>query len=172
MVELVPGKTVSAEDLIALCKSALGSVQAPKSVDFGKQIAPIFTKYCNGCHNETDLEGGLSLESFTQLQEGGAETIEARVANVLEYAATQVLLDQHEQQLAEREGELLAPIFERVDQAIQSVAREQGLDIVLRSQAGPLQPIILYVNEDKIVNITPDVARKLGLEVDESAANN
>ncbi len=34
VVELVPGKTVSAEGLIALCKSALGSVQAPKSVDF------------------------------------------------------------------------------------------------------------------------------------------
>lgn len=80
-----------------------------------------------------------------------------------------------EQQLAEREAELLAPIFERVDAAIKEVAKANQLDLVLRSQAGPMQPIILYVNEDTVVDITPDVARKLGLKVDtddSQAANN
>lgn len=71
------------------------------------------------------------------------------------------------EKLQQRQIDLYAPIFEQVDDAIQSVAREQGLDIVLRSHAGPTQPIILYVNEDKIVNITLDVARKLGLDVDQ-----
>lgn len=42
-------------------------------IDYQTHIAPIFTKYCSGCHNDTDLEGGLSLESFAMLQEGGAE---------------------------------------------------------------------------------------------------
>ena len=77
---------------------------------------------------------------------------------------------QSEEDLAQREAELLEPIFVQVDEAIQSVAREQGLDLVLRSQAGPMQPIILYVNEDKILDITPQVARKLGLEVDDTQA--
>ncbi len=34
VVELKPGQTVTAEDLIALCKARLGSVKAPKTVDF------------------------------------------------------------------------------------------------------------------------------------------
>ena len=34
VVELAPGKTVSEEELIAFCKDALGSVMAPKSIDF------------------------------------------------------------------------------------------------------------------------------------------
>ncbi len=76
-----------------------------------------------------------------------------------------------EQKLAEREGELLKPLFERVDTAIKTVAREKGLDIVLRSSVGPVQPIILYVNEKTVVDITPDVARKLGLKVDDQASN-
>jgi acyl-CoA synthetase (AMP-forming)/AMP-acid ligase II len=34
VVELNPGETVTAEELIALCKSTLGSVRTPKTVDF------------------------------------------------------------------------------------------------------------------------------------------
>ena len=59
-------------------------------------------------------------------------------------------------------------IFEQVDAAIQAVSKEKGLDIVLRSNIGASQPLILYVNEDKIVDITLDVARKLGLDVSEA----
>jgi WD40 repeat protein len=41
--------------------------------DFAKDIAPIFAKYCVGCHNAADLEGELSLESFEDLQKGGSQ---------------------------------------------------------------------------------------------------
>ena len=34
VVELNPGQTVGAEELIKLCKEKLGSVMAPKTVDF------------------------------------------------------------------------------------------------------------------------------------------
>ena len=39
--------------------------------DFAKDVAPIFAKYCAGCHNGDDREGELSLESFAELQKGG-----------------------------------------------------------------------------------------------------
>jgi WD40 repeat protein len=42
-----------------------------KSPDFTKDVAPIFAKYCSGCHNDNDLEGELSLVSFAKLQKGG-----------------------------------------------------------------------------------------------------
>ena len=72
---------------------------------------------------------------------------------------------QAEQELARREAELLSPLFERVDAAIKKVSAEKGLDLVLRSQVGPTQPVILYANEDRITDITIDVAREMGIDV-------
>jgi WD40 repeat protein len=53
----------------ALAQEA-NSVAAP---DFAKDIAPIFTKYCTGCHNDSDREGKLSLESYDSVLKGGAK---------------------------------------------------------------------------------------------------
>lgn len=39
--------------------------------DYDKQIAPIFTAYCTGCHYADEGEGGLSLESFEGVLAGG-----------------------------------------------------------------------------------------------------
>jgi len=79
-----------------------------------------------------------------------------------------------QQKLGERQAALYAPIFELVDEALRAVAKEKGLDIVLRSRIGPTEPLILYVNEDKIVDITLDVAQKLGLDIsgDEQTSSN
>src|SRR5436309_13813220 len=41
--------------------------------DFSKDVAPILTKYCSGCHNDTDREGKLSLQSYQALLKGGAK---------------------------------------------------------------------------------------------------
>ncbi|MBI3839482.1 MAG: pre-peptidase C-terminal domain-containing protein [Planctomycetia bacterium] len=39
--------------------------------DYNQQIAPIFAKYCTGCHNSTDKEGELVLERYATLLSGG-----------------------------------------------------------------------------------------------------
>jgi WD40 repeat protein len=56
-----------AASLIGRCCAA-AEVNSP---DYNKDVAPIFAKYCSGCHNDTDLEGDLSLSSFAKLQKGG-----------------------------------------------------------------------------------------------------
>ena len=70
-----------------------------------------------------------------------------------------------DQDLAELEAELLSPIFARVDAAIKKISEEKTLDLVLRIQAGPTQPIILYANPDRIEDITLEVAVELGIDV-------
>ncbi|HEX5103165.1 MAG TPA: c-type cytochrome domain-containing protein [Pirellulaceae bacterium] len=45
-----------------------GADEAP---DFTTDIAPLFTKYCTGCHNDDDREGKLSLASYDSLLKGG-----------------------------------------------------------------------------------------------------
>jgi WD40 repeat protein len=40
----------------------------PPAPDYEAQVAPIFAKYCTGCHNDGDREGEFSLESYGSLQ--------------------------------------------------------------------------------------------------------
>src|SRR5690348_8347280 len=54
--------------LAAACAPVIAAEPPP---DFEREIAPILAKYCSGCHNETDREGDLSLETFASLQKGG-----------------------------------------------------------------------------------------------------
>jgi hypothetical protein len=49
------------------------AAEEPAAPDYSRQVAPLLTKYCAGCHNGADRDGDLSLESFADLQEGGGE---------------------------------------------------------------------------------------------------
>lgn len=49
------------------CSGTAAWAAAP---DYTAQIAPIFKKYCAGCHNDGDREGKFSLESYASLQAG------------------------------------------------------------------------------------------------------
>ncbi len=51
--------------------SAMAEDVKPQSPDFNTQVVPIFKKYCNGCHNTDEKEGGLVLESFDATLKGG-----------------------------------------------------------------------------------------------------
>jgi DNA-binding beta-propeller fold protein YncE len=62
----------SASAFIAAIICATHCVAAGTAPDYTKDIAPIFAKYCNGCHNASDMESDLSLESFADLQKGGS----------------------------------------------------------------------------------------------------
>lgn len=76
-------------------------------------------------------------------------------------ADIQRFLQDKEQEMGDREIELLRPLLERVETAINDVARERDLDLVLGVRAGQM-PIILYA-ADENMDITPDVMQRLGL---------
>ena len=57
--------------LIGVACASSGSAQQPP--EFTKDIAPLFTKYCTGCHNDEDREGKLSLASYESMLKGGAK---------------------------------------------------------------------------------------------------
>lgn len=68
-------------------------------------------------------------------------------------------VQQRQQQLAQREAELMQPLLEKLQSAINQVAESQDLDIIMRTQA------LLYVNESSVVDVTPQVAQALGIDV-------
>ncbi|MEO1997989.1 MAG: c-type cytochrome domain-containing protein, partial [Planctomycetaceae bacterium] len=67
--------------VVCLWLLAAESAQAA-GPDYATQVAPIFKKYCAGCHNAEDKEGKLSVESYDQLQRGGAKGPAVLAGNV------------------------------------------------------------------------------------------
>lgn len=70
---------------------------------------------------------------------------------------------ERDQMLAQREQELMQPLMDKLQTAIEEVAAERGLAVVMRSQA------LLYA-DDAVVNITEEVASRLGIEIEGTAA--
>jgi mono/diheme cytochrome c family protein len=60
---------ILAAALIAAPAARADGVAAP---DYASKIAPIFKKYCAGCHNDEDREGKFSVESYASLLKGTA----------------------------------------------------------------------------------------------------
>src|SRR4051794_22071505 len=58
---------VLASLLTASTAATAADVTAP---EYASQVAPIFKKYCAGCHNDGDREGEFSLESYASLKKG------------------------------------------------------------------------------------------------------
>lgn len=66
---------------------------------------------------------------------------------------------ERDQQISQRERELMRPVFQKFQNAVNAVASSQNLDFVIRDQA------LLYVSDTEMVNITEDVASRLGVEL-------
>ena len=100
---------------------------------------------------------------------------ESRAAKEQELGQKQLELQQaagrKDQELASLEAELMQPIFDRVQEAIDAVAQKNELDLVIRHRVGA-QPVILYRNEETVIDITLEVAAALGIDVDENAKSN
>ncbi len=63
-------RTVQPMALLIVCATtAVAVAETPPTYE--AHIGPLLTRYCAGCHNEDDAEGGLALDSFASLQEGG-----------------------------------------------------------------------------------------------------
>src|SRR5262245_40669601 len=59
--------------LILVMVAPAAATRAAEGPEFTKDVAPILTKYCAGCHNDADREGKLSLESYEAILKGGAK---------------------------------------------------------------------------------------------------
>ncbi len=59
--------------LVVVAESGLvlAAESAAETPDYARQIQPILTKYCVGCHSDDEPEGKLSLASFEALRKGG-----------------------------------------------------------------------------------------------------
>ncbi len=62
-------KTLSLSVLVILTAAPAALAADPPS--YSKQVRPFLTRYCPECHNAKEPQGGLNLESYASLMEGG-----------------------------------------------------------------------------------------------------
>jgi len=123
-------------------------------------------EYQGGQQEIQELYQGYQ-ESVSQYQrQQSLMTAEKRAEREQELIQEQQQIQQQaqvkDQELGQRETELMQPLLEKVQNAIDDVAQREGLDLVLRS------PLVLYVNEETIQDITMAVAVELGLDVSDT----
>src|SRR5580704_15284057 len=76
-------------------QSAQGDNGKDRTPDYARDVAPIFRKYCLGCHNAQEAQGGLVLETHSRVLRGGehgaivvaGKPSESRLIRVLERKA-------------------------------------------------------------------------------------
>ena len=56
---------------LLLACAATTPLTAAEPPSYSKQVRPFLTRYCSECHNAKDVQGGLNLESYAALMEGG-----------------------------------------------------------------------------------------------------
>lgn len=80
---------------LMLCTLAAECFAAEPAPDYAGQIVPLLRKYCAGCHNPTDRDGRLSVDTYADLLQGGergaavlpGDAASSRVIRVLTGAA-------------------------------------------------------------------------------------
>ncbi|MBL6705400.1 MAG: hypothetical protein ISQ06_04770 [Planctomycetaceae bacterium] len=107
--------------VIVLSMGSLAVNAADKvTPDYVRQIAPIFQKYCVGCHNADDAEGKLSLDSYADLQKGGkhgpsfqpGDVASSRLLQLVTGKAKPVMPPEDEERLTKEEIALLTAWIE------------------------------------------------------------
>jgi outer membrane protein len=74
----------------------------------------------------------------------------------------QMAAAQKDQDLSNRQAELLQPLFDKIQQAIDAEAKAQSVTMVVRQDA------LVYIDESLVVNLNLPVAKRLGIEIDET----
>lgn len=126
---------------------------------------------------QTDQEELAAMEQniqakFAEYQEqSGVLSPEARQTREQEIVQLQTELQQDQQRrlqaLDRRQNELLQPLLEQLQNAINAVATRRGLELVLSSRVST-EPVILYAGERFTTDITAEVMSELGISMTQS----
>jgi WD40 repeat protein len=95
--------------LVGIWVLSLAPAFADDAPEFNKQIAPLFVRYCTSCHNGTDREGKLVLESYATLLEGGKRGGEIVPGNVAQSRLVRVLTGEAEPSMPPKDNDKPKP---------------------------------------------------------------
>lgn len=106
-----------------------------------------------------------SVATIQQNQEDLSEAQEQQLTQM--EASLQEFQQGLQQQIQQRRSELLQPLYEKMDQAIATVAEDKDLDFVI-NEATSTGENVIYYSESQELNITEEVLQ----QINESSAQN
>lgn len=109
----------------------------------------------------------LQQDLVTYEEGKGVLSAEARATKEQELITRNTELEQEREsylnEIRQRRATMMAPVLEKLDLAIKSVATEMGLDLVLNESTAYGDAIVYFANDERL-NITTQVVAKLKAE--------
>ncbi|HLA63125.1 MAG TPA: OmpH family outer membrane protein [Rhodothermales bacterium] len=113
-----------------------------------------------------------SVDAYRALGNSSVVSPATRQTREQEIMRMQQAYEQHQnaglQELSRREAELLQPVLERLQEAIDTESGEMGLTMVFAARANNA-PVLLFAG-DSAVNLTEPVMERLGITMDTPAS--
>ena len=124
--------------LNTLFLSAVAIPALAETVDFHRDVAPILREYCVGCHNNDDLEGELSVETFQLLMKGGENGSPIKAGDRAESLLAEVADRAGHRQAAERAAEAARALVGSLAESLDDEDARQFRGLGERLVADPL----------------------------------
>ena len=136
----------------------IATINREDKVDFEKEILPIFRKNCLACHNSTDAESDLILETPTQIIKGGAEGPGVVAGNSAESLVLQLAARQRESYMPPDDNDVGAKQLTSQELGLIKLWIDQGATGEVKGLAGPVewQPLPAGVNPIYAVAVSAD----------------
>lgn len=137
---------------------SIAEVQHEGDVDFEKEILPIFRRKCLACHNNTDAESDLVLETPQAILKGGSEGPSAIAGKGIESLLIQVAAMQVEPFMPPEDNDVGAKPLSPEELGLIKLWIDQGAKGEVSGAGGPVkwQPLPPGVNPIYSISISPD----------------
>ncbi|HUG70286.1 MAG TPA: c-type cytochrome domain-containing protein [Pirellulaceae bacterium] len=137
---------------------SIAEVTHEGDVDFEKEILPIFRRNCLACHNNTDAESDLVLESPQSILKGGSEGPSAIAGKGLESLLLKVAAKQMEPVMPPDDNDVGAKPLTPEELGLLKLWIDQGAKGEVAGAGGPVQwqPLPPGVNPIYSIAISPD----------------
>ncbi|MFH5883056.1 OmpH family outer membrane protein [Halalkalibaculum sp. DA3122] len=138
--------------------------QLPERADIEQQL----NSFIQEKRSELEQESTAFQQAVSTYQQNAASMSEQEQQKREEELATreQELMEMQQsiqQQVQQRRSELMAPIYNRMDQAIAATAEANNLDFVLNEATG-MGETIIYYSADQKLNVTQQVLDRMNSE--------
>ncbi|MCA9119214.1 MAG: hypothetical protein H6822_22665 [Planctomycetaceae bacterium] len=149
----IEARLLRADDAISIAE-----VKHEGDVDFEKEILPIFRRKCLACHNNTDAESDLVLETPQAILKGGSEGPSAVAGKGVESLLLKVAAKQVEPYMPPEDNDVGAKPLTPEELGLIKLWIDQGAKGEVTGAGGPVkwQPLPPGVNPIYSISISPD----------------
>ena len=81
---------------VLLCCKGYSGITRAAEPDFAMDVQPLLTKYCVGCHNEKEAEGGFACHEYASLMKGSKERVVIKASDLSESYLLKLLSGEEE----------------------------------------------------------------------------